>query len=99
MKLHLLAEYIVPNTQAFLLLERPFFRMYIAATPMVGSMKAYLYLLPVMKILAFLAKTSDGSNGMQSSELMELIEKFPTSAFVAGRYTKLVGGLTMGDLF
>jgi hypothetical protein len=26
-----------------------------------------------------------GSNGKQSSELMELIEKFPTSAFVAGR--------------
>ena len=31
-----------------------------------------------------------GSNGEQSSELMELIKKFPTSAFVArlGGYTK-----------
>jgi hypothetical protein len=26
-----------------------------------------------------------GSNGKQSSELMELIKKFPTAAFVAGR--------------
>ncbi len=39
------------------------------------------------------------SNGKQSSELMELIKKFPTSAFVADGYTKWVGVLTTDNLF
>ena len=38
-----------------------------------------------------------GSNGKQSSELMELIKKFPTSAFVAGRLHEVGWGSDYGQ--
>jgi hypothetical protein len=37
-----------------------------------------------------------GSNGKQSSELMELMKKFPTSAFVAGRLHEVGWGSDYG---
>ena len=37
------------------------------------------------------------SNGKQSSELMELIKKFPTSAFVAGRLHEV--GFSIADYY
>jgi hypothetical protein len=40
-----------------------------------------------------------GSNGKQSSELMELIKKFPTSVFVAGRLHEVSWGSDYGNLF
>ena len=40
---------------------------------------------------------SFGSNGQQSSELMELIKKFPTSAFVAGRLHEVGWGSDYGQ--
>ena len=38
-----------------------------------------------------------GSNGEQSSEVMELIEKFPTSAFVARRLHEVGWGSDHGQ--
>src|SRR5260370_33001509 len=37
------------------------------------------------------------SNGKQSSELMELIKKFPTSAFLAGRLQEVGWGSDYGE--
>ena len=37
------------------------------------------------------------SNGKQSSELMELIKKFPTSAFLAGRLHEVGWGSDYGQ--
>ena len=41
--------------------------------------------------------TSLGSNGEQSSEVMELIKKFPTSAFVARRLHEVGWGSDYGQ--
>ena len=38
-----------------------------------------------------------GSNGNQSSELMELVKKFPTSAFVAERLHEVGWGADYGQ--